>query len=88
MVSRDQTDQEIPKLTVHHYFECFACLEIFHVFVVICRLFSELTFSKNSFRNTFRVSNSLNPDQDRHSVGPDLDPNCLQRLSVDGKSHR
>ena len=21
--------------------------------------------------------NSLDPDQDRHSVGPDLDPNCL-----------
>ena len=25
---------------------------------------------------------SLDPDQDRHSVGPDLDPNCLQRHSV------
>ena len=23
------------------------------------------------------------PDQDRHSVDPDLDPNCLQRLSTD-----
>ena len=22
-------------------------------------------------------ANSLNTDQDRHSVGPDLDPNCL-----------
>ena len=35
--------------------------------------------STNSFRNTIRVSNGLDPDQDRHSVGPDLDPNCLQR---------
>ena len=26
---------------------------IFHAFVVDCRLFSKLTFSKNSFRNTF-----------------------------------
>ena len=25
----------------------------------------------------------LDPDQDRHSVGPDLDPDCLQRLSAD-----
>ena len=25
-----------------------------------------------SFRNTTRVSNSLDPDQDRRSVGPDL----------------
>ena len=26
------------------------------------------------------MSNSLDPDQDRYSVGPDLDPNSLQRL--------
>ena len=42
--------------------------------------------SINSFRNTIRVSNSLDPDQDRHSVGPDLGPNCLLRLSADDKS--
>ena len=29
------------------------------------------------------MSNSLVPDQARHFVGPDLDPNCLQRLSAD-----
>ena len=29
---------------------------------------------------------SLDPDQDRHSVGPDLDPNCLLKLSADDKS--
>ena len=46
-------------------------------------------FSKNSFRNTLRVSNSLDPDQDRHPVGPDLGPICLQRLSADDTSrHR
>ena len=27
------------------------------------------------------MSNSLDLDQDRHFVGPDLGPNCLQRLS-------
>ena len=32
------------------------------------------------------MSNSLNPDQDRHSVGPDLDSNCLQRLSATKKA--
>ena len=37
------------------------------------------------FFNTFRVSNSLDPDQARHFVGPDLGPNCLQRLSADNK---
>ena len=34
------------------------------------------------------MSNSLDPDQDRHSLGPDLGPTCLQRLYTDDKSHR
>ena len=32
------------------------------------------------------MSNNLDPDQDQHYVGPDLDPNCLQILSADHKS--
>ena len=35
------------------------------------------------FFNTIPVSTSLDPDQARHFVGPDLGPNCLQRLSAD-----
>ena len=49
-------------------------------YVSVCPLliyFSKSTVSKVSFKNTTRVSNSLEPDQD--SVGPDLGPNCLQR---------
>ena len=53
---------------------------IFHPFGVVCLRFSILTFSKDSFRNTIRVSNHLDSDQDRHSVGPDLGPNCLQKV--------
>ena len=34
------------------------------------------------------MSNSLDPDQDRRSVSPDLEQNCLQRLSADDKSRR
>ena len=34
------------------------------------------------------MSNSLDLDQTRHLVGPDLCPNCLQRLSVDGTSRQ
>ena len=45
--------------------------------------FSKLTFSKNSFRYTIRVSNSSDPDQDRNSVDPDQGPDCLQKLSAD-----
>ena len=44
-----------------------------------------LPFSKNNFliiffmNMTIRVSNGLDPDQDRQNVGPDLGPNYLQR---------
>ena len=31
------------------------------------------------------MSNSLDPDQDRHSVGSNLGPNCMQKLSADDK---
>ena len=49
--------------------------------------FFKINFFKNSFANTIRVSSSLDPDQDRHIVSPDLDPNCLQKFSTDDKSH-
>ena len=32
------------------------------------------------------MSSNLDPDQERPDVGPDLGPNCLQRLSADDKS--
>ena len=52
----------------------------------ICRFFfSKLTFLKNSFMICIRVANRLDADQARHFVGPDLAPDCLQRLSVDNK---
>ena len=47
--------------------------------------FSKLTFSKNYFKNTIRVTKSLYSDQDRDYVGPDLGPNCLHGLSADDK---
>ena len=34
------------------------------------------------------MSNSLDPDQTRHSVGPDFGPNCLERLSADNTSRQ
>ena len=42
-------------------------------------LTSKLFLTKNSFINTTRASNGLDPDQDQSCVGPDLGPNCLQR---------
>ena len=48
--------------------------------------FSQNQLSKKSFRNSTRVSNSLEPDPARQVVGPDLFLNCLQRLSADNTS--
>ena len=45
-----------------------------------------LTLKKNNLAGSLSVSNGLDPDQDRHSFGPDLGPNRLPRLSVDDKS--
>ena len=48
-------------------------------------LFSSADFLQNKVfknkppRTIIRVSNSLDPDQDRHSVGPHLGSNCLQK---------
>ena len=47
--------------------------------------FPKINFSKNSFTNTIRVFNSLDPE---YSVHSDLGLNCLQRLSADDKSRR
>ena len=58
----------------------FAYWVILHAFWSSADFFSKSTFSKNSYRNTISVSNSLDPDQAWHFVRPDLGPNCLQRL--------
>ena len=52
---------------------------------VVWLIFSKSTSLKNSFRNAIRVSNGSDPDQDQYSVGHDLGPNCLKRLSADDK---
>ena len=60
-------------------------------YLLLCHLltfFQKEMFSKNSIRNTITVSNSLDPDQARRYVGPDLDPNCLQSSSADDTSRR
>ena len=46
--------------------------------------FFKINFKKKILSGTLV---NLNPDQDRHNVGPDLGSNCLQRLSADDKSY-
>ena len=43
------------------------------------------TFSKKNLLGIPSVSNSFDPDQAQCFVGPDLGPNCFQRLSADDK---
>ena len=62
----------------------FACFFVICGFFCCC-FFWKVTFSKKPFKSTIRASNSLDPDQARYFVDPDLDPNCLQRLSADDK---
>ena len=60
---------------------------IFHAYL-LSGDFSISTFLKNTFKDTIRVSNSLDPDQARHFVGHDPGPNCLQRSSADATSRQ
>ena len=63
----------------------------FACFFVFCLFLSKASFLNSSFRNTIRVSSSLDPDQARHFVGPDLVPNSLlmfqtyQQVALVGK---
>ena len=62
---------------------CFCCQLTF---------FSKLTFFKKKKKKkksgTLLEPNGLNPDQDLRFIGPDLGPNCLQKLSADDKNRR
>ena len=82
---------------VHSFQSRSKCLDKDQIYSTLCLLctfacflwsaiFSKSTFSKNSFRNTISMSNSLDPDQARRFVGPGLGPNGLHRLSADDTS--
>ena len=60
----------------------FACI------FAVCWYLLKSIFLKSYFRNTIRVSNSSDPDQARHLVGPDLVQNCLKRLSAEDTSRQ
>ena len=56
-----------------------ACWVILNAFLPSADFFSsKSTFSKKALWITIKVSNSLDPDQARYIVGPDLGPNHPQ----------
>ena len=63
---------------------------ILHAFLASADFFlnRKKLFEKKYFRNTTRVSKSLDPDQARRFIGPDLGPDCLQKLSADDTSRQ
>ena len=69
--------QDARKIIVGNYFLVHYLIKLIMLFLLSADFFSKSTFSKNSVRNTIRVSNSLDRDQARHFVMPDLGPNCL-----------
>ena len=78
LVLQDKCNIEIFLSPVMGYFSCACCC--------LLTFFFEINLFNKSSRNTIRVSNSLDPDQDQCFVSPDLGTNCLQRLPVDNKT--
>ena len=67
LASKKAANETTFKMLHAGYFSFFCCR--------LLTFFSKLAFPNNSFRNTIKDLESLNPDQDRRSVGPDLGPN-------------
>ena len=59
----------------------FSCSVILHAFCcLLIKKRSYLFQQQQNITNTIRVSNNLDPDQAQLFVGPDLGPNCFERL--------
>ena len=55
-------------------------------FLNFCRLiFFNINLLRKLFQEYYQCQTSLDPDQARHFVGPDLDANCWLSLSADDK---
>ena len=62
----------------------FTCNVVLFAFLLSASFFPKINAFKEFFNKyNIRVSKSLNPNQVKHFISPDLGPNCLQRLSAD-----
>ena len=59
-------------------------------FMLFCRLliFFKINFFEKFFQEYHQSVKHSGSKSGRHYVGPDLDPNCLQRLSADDTSRK
>ena len=60
---------------------------IFHAFLSSADYFQDQLF-REILSGIPSLSNSLDPDQARHFVGPDLGPNCFQQTTLVDKKLR
>ena len=58
------------------------------LFVICCFCLQNQPFQKGTLGIPSECQTSLDPAQAQRFVGPDLGPNCLQRLSTDGTSRQ
>ena len=65
----------------------FACLFCRLFFFLFCFVFFLNQLFQKNLSGIPSECKSLDPDQVQCFVGPDLGPNCLQRLSADDESH-
>ena len=59
------------------------CLLTFFIFGCLLIFFSKFIFFKNFFQEYHQSVKQFGSRLGRHFVGPDLGPNCLQKLSAD-----
>ena len=52
----------------------------FCMLICLLLIYTKPSFSEKPFRNTIRVSNSLDANQAQHFVGPDLSPKLFEKV--------
>ena len=65
---------------MHHAVDLYIPLDF--IFCILCNFSCSTDFFQNELFEKIlsgTLSNSLDPDHGRHSVGPDLGTNCLQK---------
>ena len=82
---QDHAKHAVKSIIFSQFYNLTLCMlgNFFHFFMLLSFAdFFQNQLTKISFWNTIRVSNSLDPDQDRQDVGPDRLTNCLPRSSL------
>ena len=64
-------------------FSRFCCRLLRFFLLSSVELFKKNNYFQKEIQDHYQCQNSLDPDQDGSFIGPDLGPNCLQRLSAD-----